>query len=54
MEDEKGGIYVLEGSISSIGEKRKRNDNYEGQRMGGSWPKGIGNNTVVNGFISGV
>ena len=36
MEYAKGGIYVPEGSISTIGQKRKTINDYEGQIMGGS------------------
>ena len=36
MEYENGGLYVTEGSIPTIGQKRKIFNDYEGQRMGGS------------------
>ena len=36
MEDENGGLYVPEGSVPTIGRKRKIVDDYEGQRMGHS------------------
>ena len=48
MEDANGGL-----SVPAIGRKIKIVSGYAGWRMGGSWEKGTGNNTVVPGFISG-
>ena len=54
MEDANGGLSVLEGFVPTIGQKIKIASGYEGWRMGGSWQKGIGNNTfVLVGFIDG-
>ena len=36
-----------------LGWKTKTTDDYEGQRMGGSWQKGTGNNTAIPGFVGG-
>ena len=36
MEDENGGLSIPEGSVPSIGQKRKIVSDYEGQRMGDS------------------
>ena len=36
MEDAHGGLYVLEGSVPTVGRKIKTTVDYEGQRMGAS------------------
>ena len=53
MEDENGGLSIPEVSIPIIGRKNKIVNNYEGQKMGGYWQKGTGNNTIVPNFVSG-
>ena len=53
MEDASGGLFVPKGYVPTVGRKRKQFNDYEGRRMGGSWQKGTGNNTVVPGFVGG-
>ena len=53
MEDANGGLSVPEGSVPSVGQKRKTTGSYEGWRMGGSWQKVTGNNMVVPRFVGG-
>ena len=35
MEDKNGGLFVLEGSIPTVGKKNITIEKYEGRRMGG-------------------
>jgi len=54
MEDADGILFILEGSISTIGWNSKEFDDHEGRRMGGSWQKGTRNDMdepdSVDGF----
>ena len=53
MEDANGKLSISEGSTPTIVSKKKIVSDYEGWRMGGSWEKKNGNNTVVLGFVGG-
>ena len=53
MEDANGGLSIPKGSIPTIRRKIKTTDDYEGWRMGGSWQKDTGNNTIASGLVSG-
>ena len=53
MEDADGRLFILEGSIPTIGWNNKEVDDHEGRRMGGSWQKGSRNNTVEPDSVGG-
>jgi hypothetical protein len=53
MEDENGGLSILENVFPTIRWNIKEDNDYEGQIMGGYLQKGIGNNMVVLGNIDG-
>ena len=53
MEDANGGLSIQEGLVPTVRRKRKIVVDYERRTMGLSWQKGIGNNTIVLGFLDG-
>ena len=54
MEDANGGLSLPKGFVPVVGWKIKTAGGYERWRIGGSWQKGIGNNTTMPGFIGGL
>ena len=51
MENENGGLSILERSIPTIRQKSKQTGEYAGQGMGDPWQKGTRNNMVVLGGV---
>jgi hypothetical protein len=54
MEDENGRLFILEGSIPTIGWTSKEYNDHEGQIMGGSCQKGTRNDIAEPRNISGL